>query len=113
MKTTLVERKLKSNAGLAFVGVKGKPIAIDPRLTPKARLVTLVHEVCHHVNYEWQLEEVYGFTSEEEEDFTTDLGKAVAKALWRDGWRRCQGESMDETPPRIQYRAASWYDEKA
>jgi len=112
MKTTLIEKKLNGQAGLALIGHKGKPVVLDPRLTTKARLATLAHEVAHHVNYEWQLEEVYGFTDDEEEQFTTDLGRAIAKALWRDGWRRCQGESMDEERSKVQYRAISWADEK-
>jgi hypothetical protein len=112
MKTTLIERKLKGQAGLALIGKKGKPVVIDPRLTTKARLTTLAHEVAHHVNHDWQLEEVYGFTADDEEQFTTDLGAAIAKALWRDGWRRCEGESMDEAAPKVEYRALSWADEK-
>jgi len=70
------ERKLGREGadGLAYLG-KNK-IEIDPRLGPKERLFTLVHEG-HHIAHD-----------DDSEVAATKSEKIIGQILWDDGWRR-------------------------
>lgn len=56
-----------------------RAIDIDPRLRPRRRLEVLIHEILH------------ALYQEADEALVTRSAKTLAKALWRDHWRRKHG----------------------
>jgi hypothetical protein len=57
-------------------GGKFKRISIDPDLSGRDRLETLIHEALHAADWS------------KDEDFTDTDARDLARFLWRDGWRR-------------------------
>jgi hypothetical protein len=70
----VVERKLGRHRADGLCWPDGT-IEIDPRLKPRRRLETLIHEMMHHRHPHWTEEHV---TKEAEE---------MAKFLWKNGVR--------------------------
>jgi hypothetical protein len=62
-------------------------IYINPYLTPKSELNTIVHELCHAFFWDKSEKEVYKF------------GNTVAAFLYRQGWRKDKDLTNNEPPP--------------
>lgn len=74
------ERKLGREGADGLFWAEGKLgiIEIDPRLSPKDRLDTIVHECLHHYNRRWSEAKV------------TKTATDIANILWRDRYRRIE-----------------------
>lgn len=73
----IVERKLGREDALGQC-IYDKGIEIDPRLKPKDRLDTVIHEVLH-----WQ-------NPHRSEKWVIKTAHAICRSLWKDNWRRIQ-----------------------
>jgi hypothetical protein len=78
MKIKVVRRKLGKEKADGQAWHSDRLIEIDPRLTPKNELETIIHEATHIV-----------FPEMSEADVTRH-GEAVASVLWKEGFRKCR-----------------------
>ena len=62
-------------------------IYINPHLTPKSELNTIVHELCHAFFWDKSEREVYKFAN------------TAAAFLYRQGWRKNEELTNNEPPP--------------
>ena len=62
-------------------------IYINPHLTPKSELNTIVHELCHAFFWDKSEKEVYKFAN------------TAAAFLYRQGWRKNKELTNNEPPP--------------